>query len=700
MPPPATAEKIAIVGGGISALTTAYFLTDPGMAGKFDVTVYCMGWRLGGKGASGRNMDRNARIEEHGLHIWFGCYHNAIALMRRCYAELGRVPPAPLRDFDEAFKGQSRVVMTEKVGAGWRLWPFDFPPLPQIGDGTATVMDLLRRLFGWLRPILGDIDELRDQTLDSYVPNAATNEQSTLHSIGSALGGLAQFHSLHLVDWLSGALHSLDADALALAQHAWFSGALRVVARLLWDALKDEIPADDFARRSWILAYLGITFARGLLDDRLFLDGFDPVDGEELRAWLARHSSFAPGEAPEADRLAFYSPCLQSFYDASFSYDHGEPDSPNVSAAVGLRCILRILFDYSGAVVYEMQAGMGDTVFTPLYLALKKRGVTFRFFHRLTALHLDAAKTAIDSLEMSRQVTLKQEAYEPLVDVEDLPCWPNVPFYDQIVEGPQLKASGANLEHWDSGWTDTGGSPVLRRGADFDRLVLAASYDCLPFVTDELAKASPRWQQMLTGLSSAQTQACQLWFDRTRDQLGMQGGPEIFGAFVEPWSSLVDFSHLLPREEWSDAHPPQYLCYSCGTLPESEGGSDADVYARLLAFLQTDAGPLWPRATLAGGAFDWTALHASEGSVGEDRLKQQYWRTNVDPTEKYVIAKAGSTRNRLSADQSGFANMIIAGEWVDTGINISSIETTVISGMRASRAICGIPARIPGESDV
>ena len=30
-----------------------------------------------------------------------------------------------------------------------------------------------------------------------------------------------------------------------------------------------------------------------------------------------------------------------------------------------------------------MKAGMGDVVFAPMYLALRNRGVKFRFFHRL-----------------------------------------------------------------------------------------------------------------------------------------------------------------------------------------------------------------------------------------------------------------------------------------------------------------------------
>lgn len=98
---PADPERIAIVGGGMSALTAAHFLTDPSLKGRFKVSVYTLGWRLGGKGASGRNAALHDRIEEHGLHIWFGTYHNAIGLMRRCYAELGRPPNAPLATFDE-----------------------------------------------------------------------------------------------------------------------------------------------------------------------------------------------------------------------------------------------------------------------------------------------------------------------------------------------------------------------------------------------------------------------------------------------------------------------------------------------------------------------------------------------------------------------------------------------------------------------
>jgi len=77
-------QKIAILGGGISALTTAFELTrQPDWQSKFDITVYQMGWRLGGKCATARGP--NGRIEEHGIHGFLGCYYNALPLMADTY---------------------------------------------------------------------------------------------------------------------------------------------------------------------------------------------------------------------------------------------------------------------------------------------------------------------------------------------------------------------------------------------------------------------------------------------------------------------------------------------------------------------------------------------------------------------------------------------------------------------------------------
>ena len=53
---PSGPTRVAVIGGGIAALTTAFELTRPELNGQYEVTVYQMGWRLGGKGASSRGV--------------------------------------------------------------------------------------------------------------------------------------------------------------------------------------------------------------------------------------------------------------------------------------------------------------------------------------------------------------------------------------------------------------------------------------------------------------------------------------------------------------------------------------------------------------------------------------------------------------------------------------------------------------------
>jgi len=94
--------KVAIIGVDVRPITAAFELTRPEHYGRYQVTVYQLGWRLGGKGASGRGVAD--RIEEHGLHLWMGWYENAFRLMRECYAELNRDrQTCPIADWRDAF---------------------------------------------------------------------------------------------------------------------------------------------------------------------------------------------------------------------------------------------------------------------------------------------------------------------------------------------------------------------------------------------------------------------------------------------------------------------------------------------------------------------------------------------------------------------------------------------------------------------
>ena len=86
----ASRKKIAILGGGVAALTAALELTeqDPDQS-QYDITIYTLGWRLGGKCASRRDMDNYGRAYEHGLHVWAGFYDNAFHVIQILYKALG-----------------------------------------------------------------------------------------------------------------------------------------------------------------------------------------------------------------------------------------------------------------------------------------------------------------------------------------------------------------------------------------------------------------------------------------------------------------------------------------------------------------------------------------------------------------------------------------------------------------------------------
>ena len=115
-------------------------------------------------------------------------------------------------------------------------------------------------------------------------------------------------------------------------------------------------------------------------------------------------------------------------------------------------------------------------------------------------------------------------------------------------------------------------------------------------------------------------------------------------------------------------------------------------------FLRSDMGPVWGSADGGGtDPFDFGVLVDATGAKGQDRLKAQYWRANIQPTERYTLSLAGSMKYRLAADESGFLNLALAGDWIRNGIDAGCVEATVMSGMQASRAICGVPKVVIGE---
>jgi uncharacterized protein with NAD-binding domain and iron-sulfur cluster len=692
-------KKVVVVGGGVSGMVAAMALTQPELAGKFDVTVYQMGWRLGGKGASGRNATQASRIEEHGLHIWFGFYDNAFTWMGRCYRELNRPPGAPLATLQDAFKPQDNFIFTELIDNKWREWLLDIPPNDAQPGGHPSIWDSVQIVLKWLEQQLQHVMVQRVELVEADLASIVQAGPFAIVEQLKVRFGLVRRLSLHdLIAEMRLAHESTDKTTSA----DWGDGLVKwlgYAAEFLWTVIGPKVQAgDDEARRLWVLAYLGMVSIRGILADDLLKFGYDHVNNETFHQWLERHAVFAANEPGDPNGTAFWSAPVRAFFDAAFAYAEGDTNKPNMAAGIAIRGIQRIALGYKGAVVYEMQAGMGDTVFTPFYQVLKRRGVKFEFFARAGEVTLAADGKSVAGLAIHRQVRLKN-GYDPLVMVKDLPCWPSEPLYDQIVDGDRLKASGADLSHYVTGgdWAEQPDPTMLTAGVDFDHVVLAAALPSLPQICPKAIAALPRWQTMVDKVSWTRTQAYQLWMTKTKDQIGLPGPPAIVGAYVEPWSSITDFTHLIPREDWPASYNVKFLTYSCGVMPATDPSdqkaADALVFARMKGFVENNAQPIWP-GTMNGNAFDWSVLAAPDGTVGEQRLTFQYWRANVDTTELYVLSTPEGIANRIAAGDTGLSNLVFAGDWTDNGFNIGSVEGAVMSGLQAAQAVSGVPIDI------
>jgi hypothetical protein len=70
-------------------------------------------------------------------------------------------------------------------------------------------------------------------------------------------------------------------------------------------------------------------------------------------------------------------------------------------------------------------------------------------------------------------------------------------------------------------------------------------------------------------------------------------------------------------------------------------------------------------------------------------INDQFFRANIDPTERYVISPPKSTEHRLAPGDTDFSNLTLAGDWTRNGLNVGCVEATVMSAMLAAAAIKG-----------
>ncbi|HWD68412.1 MAG TPA: FAD-dependent oxidoreductase [Caulobacteraceae bacterium] len=696
--------KVAVIGGGCGAMAAAFELTARKHRGRYQVTVYQEGWRLGGKGASGRGPA--GRIEEHGLHVWLGYYDNAFAVLRACYAELEESKAGnPFGPWRKAFVAESDIgLFSPDERNGWQRWSAHFPPTPGLPgdpfppDELISLRRYLARSFTLLRTLVLDCSVGRDARRAAAAPADGRERLAMairgLLARGAFVGGAVLAEALAV---LAAALDSMP----AAVDGEWLSLAEKVCAGARrW--LEDRLIADVSLRHVWEVVDLGLAYIVGVIRFGLLTDerGLDAIDDWECRDWLRKNG---------ASQRALNSPFVRGLYDLALAYEDGDPKRPSLSAGQGLRATLRLFYGYRGAIFWRMRAGMGDVVFAPLYEALRRRGVEFEFFHRLTNVGLAPGgeigageSSYVKSLSFDVQAKVKSGGdYQPLVDVAGRPCWPSKPDFAQLASGARLACEGRDFEsHWDRGRVAEKQLEVVK---EFDFVVLGIGLGAVPHVCGELVARDRRWRAMCENVKTVATQAFQVWLNEDLDSLGWDGPPYIVAGYVKPFDTWCDMAHVVPEEAWPN--PPATCVYFCGVLPESPEADRCDtgypaamaaqVKASAIAHLKTAGKAVWPGAYDSRGRFRWSLLADPAGGhapAAAGSFDSQYWRANINPSERYVLNTPGSTRYRISPLDMTYDNLTLAGDWTECGFNTGCVEAAVMSGRLAAHALSGSPA--------
>jgi uncharacterized protein with NAD-binding domain and iron-sulfur cluster len=710
--------KVAIIGGGCASVAAAFELTRPEHAGKYQVTIYQLGWRLGGKGASGRGV--NDRIEEHGLHLWMGFYENAFRLVRECYAELDRDPEScPIADWRDAFLPAPLIGVGEQLPDGqWLVWKAALPPVEgspgdscqngqrwTIADYMGRAVALLRTLFATLR---GSDGGGSGGTAEHDTAGAGGPGAQSANVVLDGISRLLQYGELATVTGLVQAVGLLQVvvGSLSLYPESIILRLLDAISSNARGILEAQLEHDVAVRRVWQVIDLTLATLRGGIRFGLMTDprGFDAIDEYDCREWLRLNG---------ASDSSLNSGYLRALYDLGFSYQNGDVTRPRIAAGQAVRSMVRAFFTYRGSFFWRMCAGMGDVVFAPFYEVLKRRGARFEFFHRLENVKLvdraglkDGESAYVEALEFDVQAEIKGGGeYQPLINVRGLPCWPAKPDYTQLVDGEQLERERWDFEsHWDCRKRCT---KILRVIDDFDLVVLGVSLGAIPYVCKEIIAHDPRWRAMVDHVKTVATQAFQIWMSADMKALGWVDPPITLCGFAEPFDTWADMRNLIPHEGWS--HPPRALAYFCNVLADLDAPDDRahqeypvkqreQVRQNAIRFLNHDIGHLWPNAVRAPGEFRWDLLvdpnepHEARTAPGaEARFASQYWTANVNPSDRYALSLPGSSAYRISPLDRTYDNLTIAGDWTACGFNAGCVEAAVMSGRLAAHAISRSP---------
>ena len=737
-------RKVAIIGAGPSGLAAAIGLSGPEVRHRFEVHVYQLGWRAGGKASTGRNADKCNRVEQNGSHYLFGCYHNSFAVVRQAFKELG--PDAGFGTLTDNFTPCSVLVGSARPGhAGEREPAFIFFPTnlaqPGTGGKYAQPFDYLLMVFQLvLSLVLGLLNQSGDPTLaprlvGALFPLCPFMEKRPARRVwGKTMRALLFLPALLINRLVFPEVRRFLTAALQLAIGRWDEERKRRLHNRLLEVLGQLAHwSREAARRFWArlrawfasngvgwgwdarlgrmatLAELSTTVWIGMLDGTLWRPGaLEGIDREDFRDWLRRH-----GCREEACQSVF----VKCWYDAVIAYQEGDPERPRMSAAVALHAIFRAFGTYKGNFAYQMVHEMGDAWVGPIVQMLINRGVKFHFFHRVWDLLPGtdpAGRPVVDGIVIEKQLedTSGHDLFTKLGKT-GRKVWPRRPMFRGE---PRIDLALRGLD--DFYGEDSGRREKLVRGQDFDDIVCTIPADALPHQAPSCFATQEKWRTMVQHVDSAESVSLRIWFAWKLHRLGWPFPEPILSGFSWPFSTWEDNGQSLGHEEFSDGTPPQAIATVFGSLkapkkplprgPEADKlilRQQASAVRHARRFFEKQAGGLWPGLYGTDGSLLYQAFYSSADAQAElepdrARARWQLLRANTGPLERYVLALPGTLQYRLRADETGFRNLVFAGDWTRNGLEVGCAEGAVMSGLQAARALCDHPADIVGEHDL
>ena len=674
-------QKITIIGGGIGGLTAAYELTDPKLQDKYDITLYQMGWRLGGKCATGRNQDRNMRIEEHGIHAFAGSYYNGLTMMKYVYEELGKVDGL-LPNFETAFIKKYGSFMWDYNDRQMKKWPTRFPKLPfSYTDAESFYEETLgySHLSRWIAIIVLVILEQSLPTTKKASAEAHKFLQDFQKTGRALLEELEKLEAKAKKDLGSDHTKNKSMSPSKTSNIPWWLYDL-----LLVKTPRPQTHTDEERHKVNQIEFLK-TLLRGVRDDKLATNGFASIDDVDFDDWLVKH-----GASPEL----MTSPLVTLNMFVTYQFPKGDlSGKPVMSASSFVQWTLRTA-SYLGAPFYLFEAGTGETLISPLYRLLENRGVKFEFFHELTDINLDSIGKTVKQLQFNVQAKPKTAPYNPFIRVKSLDCWPSEPLWNQLKNSAALKGKDFEAPHGVDGSVKT-----LSVSEDFDQVILAIPPRATLVSAPSLIAQDSNWSN-LKKMAVTATQSMQLWLNEDIETLTQYTDTFfVAGNYRSGMHGMAEFENILQYEDWSNVEtPPKGLIYFSGvmTSPHKTGEMTVRELGNMKA--RNTAGTMLissgeevfegaqnPIPTTIPYSFDFNALYPTSNTAsGQDQLSSQYTRGNLVPSELYTQCPPGTKSLRIDPLTPPQTNMTVAGDWVDTRLNVGSVEGTIIGGRLAA----------------